>query len=127
MKKILALAGLVCLFSFSQLHAQSINNRNWIASFGDPINDSLTFHIRSDSSLVTNSQGEVVIHTSCTFKGDTLTILDQGTGEHECPDMKGTYKINLSGNKLTLTLIDDACEGRGQALNGTKWTEAIKK
>jgi len=127
MKKMIVFAALFCMaFFVSQLHAQSINNRNWKASFGDPINDTLTLHVNSDSSFVTNSRGDVIIRTSCTFSGDTLTIQDQGTGEHECPDTKGTYKINLAGNSFTLTLINDDCEGRGQALNGTKWTEAIK-
>ena len=127
MKKMILFSGFLCLVLMSsQLHAQSINNRNWVASFGDPINDSLTLHIQSDSSFVATSKGDVIIHTTCTVKGDTLTILDHGGGEHECPDMKGTYKINLAGNTLTLTTIDDACEGRGQALNGTKWTEVPK-
>jgi len=128
MKKMILFGAFLCLgFMSSQIHAQSINNRDWIAAFGNPINDSLTLHVRSDSTLVTNSHGDVIVHTSFTIKGDTLTILDQGSGEHECPDAKGTYKINLAGNTFTLTLIDDACEGRGQALNGVKWAEVKVK
>ena len=128
MNKLFALVVLFCLTSMvSQLDAQSINNRNWIASFGNPINDSLILHVQSDSTYVTNSSGDVIIHTSFTISGDTLSILDKGTGEHECPDMVGKYKINLDGNSFMLTVIDDPCEGRGQALNGVKWTETMKK
>jgi hypothetical protein len=127
MKKMFVSVAIFCVaFTASQLHAQSINNRNWQAVFGDPINDTLTFHVHSDSSFVQNSKGEVLIRTNCMITGDTLTLLDQ-VGEHACPDAKGKYKINLSGNTFTLTLLDDACEGRGQALNGVKWTEAMKK
>ncbi|HEY2721067.1 MAG TPA: hypothetical protein VGI82_05050 [Chitinophagaceae bacterium] len=122
---------LACLFCFafmtSHVHAQSINNRDWVASFGDPINDSLTFHIKSDSSVVTTSKGEIIIHTTCKISGDTLTILDIGSGEHSCPDMVGKYKVNLSGDSFTMTLIEDACDGRGQVLNGARWTEVRKK
>lgn len=128
MKKMIVFAGLFCLaLTVSQIHAQSINNRNWMAPFGDPINDTLTFHVNSDSSFVTNSHGDVIIRTSCSINHDTLTIEDQGSGEHECPNAKGVYKISLSGNTMSLTTISDDCDGRAQALNGVKWTEAMKK
>ena len=128
MKKIILFAGLFCFASIvSHLHAQSINNRNWKAYIGDPLNDTLTFHIHSDSSFVTNSKEEVMLRTNCIISADTITISDYGEGEYVCPDMKGKYKINLSGNSFTLTLIDDPCEGRAQALDGKKWTEALKK
>jgi len=110
----------------SHVCAQTINNRNWQAYFADQINDTLTLHIHSDSSFVTNSKGEVFLRTNCIINRDTLTLSDYGEGEHSCPDAKGKYKINLNGKSFTLTLIDDACEGRGQVLNGVKWTEAAK-
>ena len=128
MKKIILFAGLFCFVStMSNLHAQSINNRNWKAYIGDPINDTATFHIHSDSSFVTNSKGEVVVHNHCEISGDTLTVLDYGTEEQGCPDIKGKYKINLTGNSFTLTLIDDPCEGRAHALDSRKWTESLKQ
>ena len=127
MKKIILLTGFFCFVSLlSVLHAQSIDNRNWKASFSDPINDTLTFHIHSDSSFVTNSKGEVMLRTNCIFNGDTLTLSDYGTGEHDCPD-KGKYKINLKDDSFTLSVISDPCDGRNQAINGIKWTESLKK
>lgn len=127
MKKILLFAGFFCLASFvSHLDAQSIDNKNWRASFGDPINDTLTFHIHSDSSFVTNSKGEVMLRTNCIISGDTLTLSDYGSGEHTCPDM-GKYKISVSGKSFSLTVINDPCEGRSQALNDVKWAEVPKK
>ena len=123
MKKIILFA-FFSLFASIMLYAQSINNRNWTAYISDPINDTVTFHIHSDSSFVTNSKGEVVVRNSCTVTADTLTILDHGMEEHGCPDMKGKYKVNLSGKSFTLTVIDDACEGRAHVLDGIKWTES---
>jgi len=121
------LVGAFCFASIvSHLSAQSIDNRNWKAYFADPINDTLTLHVHSDSSFVTNSRGEVMLRTNCMLSNDTLTLADYSEGEHSCPDAKGKYKINLSGKSFTLSLIDDPCEGRAQALNGVKWSEAGK-
>jgi hypothetical protein len=127
MKKLILLAGVLCVISVtSQLHAQSINNRNWKAFFADPLNDTLTLHIHSDSSFVTTSSGQVMLHTNCMILADTLTLLDYPTSEHACPDSKGKYKITVNGNSFTMTLIDDPCEGRAQILNGRQWFEAPK-
>lgn len=121
------LAGVFCLVTLaSHVSAQSINNRNWQHSFSDPINDTLTLHVHSDSSYVTNGKGEVILRTNCMLTGDTLTLSDYGEGEHTCPDAKGKYKINLDGKSFTLSLIDDPCDGRARALDGTKWTEVGK-
>lgn len=127
MKKMILLAGAFCFAAIaSQAYAQSINNRNWKAYFADPINDSLTLHVHSDSSFVTDSKGEVMLRTNCILSADTLTLADYSEGDHSCPDAKGKYKINLSGKTFTLSLIDDACEGRARALDGVKWTEVGK-
>ena len=127
MKKIILSTGLFFLTSaVFHLQAQSINNKTWKAYFAEPFNDTLTFHIKSDSSFVTLSTGEVLVQTSCKMTGDTLTLTDYSTGQYSCPDATGKYKINLSGDSFTLTLIEDPCEGRAQALNGVKWIKASK-
>jgi len=127
MKKIILFTGFFCLTTMvSHLHAQSINNSNWKAFFGDPFNDTLTIHIHGDSSFVTKSSGEVLVRSNYTIAGDTLTLSDYAGGEYTCPGMIGKYKTNLSGDNLVLTLIDDPCEGRAHALDGIKWTKASK-
>ena len=127
MKKILLFIGIVLLAStLPHLQAQSIDNRNWKAHLDAPINDTVTFHIQSDSSFVTNSNREVVIRMRCMIAGDTLTIVNQDAEEHGCPDQKGKYKIDLKDDSLVLTLIDDACEGRAHALHGVKWKAVTK-
>ena len=68
-----------------------------------------------------------MVRTNCMITADTLTISDYGEGEYVCTDTKARYKINLNGDSFTLTVIDDACGGRAQALDGKKWTEALKK
>jgi len=125
MKKIILLPALLFLM-IAQLHAQSINNKNWKAFFGEPFNDTLTLHLHGDSSFVTTSTGEVLVQTKCVITGDTLTLSDYSTGEYSCPGITGTYKFNLKGENFTATLIEDACEGRARALDGVKWTKASK-
>jgi hypothetical protein len=126
-KKIILAAGLFLLASaVFHLQAQSINNKNWKAYIAEPFNDTLTLHIQTDSSFVTLSNGEVLVRSACKITGDIITIADYSTGQYSCPDMTGKYKINLSGDSFTLTLIEDPCEGRGQALNGLKWIKASK-
>ena len=127
MKKIILTAGLFFLTSaVFHLQAQSINNKNWKAFFAEPFNDTLTLHIQSDSSFVSLSNGEVLVRTVCKITDDIVTLTDYSTGQYSCPDVTGKYKINLNGDSFTLTLIEDACEGRAQALNGVKWVKASK-
>jgi hypothetical protein len=126
MKKIILLTGIVLFASAFCLHGQSIENKNWKAYLDAPINDTVTFHIQSDSSFVTNSNGDVVIRMRCFITGDTLTMVNQDAEQHGCPDQKGKYKLNYKDDSFVLTLIDDACEGRAHALQGVKWSLVAK-
>ena len=119
---------LCCAVSaMSYLHAQSIINKSWKTYIADPINDTAILHIYADSSVITNSKGNVMVRNHCKITGDTLSIVDYGTEEQGCPDMKGKYRISVTGDSFTLTLINDECDGRSQALAGRKWTEATTK
>jgi hypothetical protein len=127
MKKIILIPALFFLMSMlGKLDAQSINNKNWKAFFSEPFNDTLILHLHGDSSSVTLSNGQVLVQSKCTITDETLILSDYSTGQYSCPDVTGKYKINLKGDILTFTLIEDACEGRAQALDGIKWTKASK-
>jgi hypothetical protein len=127
MKKIILSVGLFLVASaVFHVQAQSINNKNWKAYFAQPFNDTLTFHLQSDSSYVTTSTGEVLVQINCKINGDILTLTDYSTTQYSCPDATGKYKITMGTDSFTLTLIEDPCEGRAQALNGLKWIKASK-
>jgi len=127
MKKIILVIGLFLLASsVFHLQAQSINNKSWKAFFAEPFNDTLTLYIKSDSSFITLSTGEVLVQTYCKINGDTLMLSDYSTNEYSCPDVTGKYKINFSGDSFTLTFIEDPCEGRARALDGVRWVKASK-
>lgn len=117
----------VMISTFIGANAQSINNRSWKSYIDNPINDTVTFHFRSDSSYVTDSHGDIKVRTSCTVSGDTLAIEDYGTEAMGCPGRKGVYKVKLDGNSFVLELIDDPCDGRAQALHNRKWIEAKRE
>lgn len=126
MKKFFLITGLIVFTSLAaKVHSQSINNKNWKAYIADPINDTITLHIHSDSSFVTNANGEIFLKTNCVIQGDTLTFSDYNTSEHACPD-PGKYKINLNNGELKFSVIEDACDGRAKALDGLVWKEARK-
>jgi hypothetical protein len=101
-------------------HGQSLVNTNWKTYIGDPVNDSITLHIRPDSSLVTLTNGTVVVRTHCKVAGDTLS-LDDYDGQYMCPNAVGRYKISRTEDVLSLKLIDDPCDGRAQSLSSAKW------
>jgi hypothetical protein len=129
MKKSLLLTALLigCLFSI-RTHAQSqtpsLKNTNWklyVAQLGDTI----TLHIKTDSSVVTTTNGDVVVRSVCKVSADTLSFTDYD-GQYACPNMTGKYKIGLSddGNSLSFTLIEDPCDGRAGSIDKAKWTRS---
>ena len=127
MKKILVLTLSICLVSIlPRTYGQSIDKKTWKAYLDAPINDTVSLHLNSDSSFMTNSSGQIVIRVSCTIAGDTITIVNQEADEHGCPGQKGIYTINFNDKGFTLTLVNDACEGRAHALAGVTWTESRK-
>ena len=127
MQKILLFTVLFNLASaMCQLQAQSIDNKRWKSYITAPINDTAFFNIYQDSSFINNSNGQVMVRFHSKITGDTLSFVDYGSEEQGCPDLKGIYKINVTGDSFTLTVINDECDGRSQALAGRKWVEAKK-
>ena len=120
MKHLLLLMVVVIATALSQVRAQSLTNTNWKAYLADQVNDTLTLHIKADSSFVTNSMGATVVRSACKISGDTLSLTDVD-GEYACPAVTGKYKITITGDVLSFALIEDPCEGRAGALPGTKW------
>jgi len=125
MKKITLLA--VFFFSslvVTSLHAQSLSNTNWKAYIGDPLNDTITLHIKTDSSFVTGTDGGVKVRSLFKLSTDTLTLTDYD-GPNACPGQPGKYKLSLTVDTLIFTLISDDCEGRAGVLNNLKWKKVM--
>ena len=108
------------------LHAQTLRNTSWKAFIADPLHDSITIHITTDSSFVTTSDGSVIVKSVFKVSGDTLTLSDYD-GQHACPDATGRYKVAVADDMLTFALIDDPCEGRTGALTHAKWRRLPEK
>ena len=127
MQKIILFTASLCLASAtSKLHAQSIYDKRWKSYINAPINDTAFLNVYKDSSFITNGTGQVMVRFHSSISGDTLSLIDYGTEEQGCPNLKGVYKINVTADTFTLTLIGDECDGRSQALAGRKWIEARK-
>lgn len=104
------------------LHAQSIKGTNW-KLYIDELHDTLTFHIKGDSSFVTDGAGEVVVRSICKISKDTITLKDID-GKYVCPDQAGVYTYAFVADTLTMTLVNDPCDNRANSINGARWIRA---
>jgi hypothetical protein len=124
MKKITLLVLVLSFAGVTSLHAQSLSNTNWKTYIGDPLNDTITLHIKTDSSFVTGKSGEVMVRSLFKLSTDTLTLTDVD-GPNACPAQAGKYKLGLTVDTLIFTLISDDCEGRAGVLNNLKWKKVM--
>jgi hypothetical protein len=122
MRKILFLSIALLLAGAVSLHAQSIKGTSW-KLYIDELHDTLTLHIKADSSFVTDGSGEVVVRSLCKVSKDTITLKDVD-GKYVCPDQAGVYTFAFVADTLTLTLINDPCDSRSNNINGARWIRA---
>jgi hypothetical protein len=127
MQKALVLVALLTgalISAHAQSQLPSLKNTNW-KLFVPDLNDSITLHIKTDSSYVTTTAGDPVVRSVCKVSADTLCFTDYD-GQYACPNQTGKYKISLSddASSMTLTLIEDPCDGRANAINKLKWIRA---
>ena len=84
------------------------------------------FSIKFDHSgkVAITRNGELVVEGTYKVKEDGLEVTDE-KGPMACGgDQKtGKYKWKLEGKKLTLTKVEDGCEGRAQALTSLVWVQ----
>ncbi|GGA84506.1 hypothetical protein GCM10011511_04430 [Puia dinghuensis] len=104
----------------SRVQAQSLINTNWKAYIAEPVYDTIVWHIRTDSSFVTGSNGTVLVRSVCKISGDTV-LLNDYDGQFTCPDTPGRYKFARVEDMLNFTLIDDLCQGRATSITTAKW------
>jgi hypothetical protein len=119
MKKIFLSVAFIVFAGLLSLQAQSINHTVWKTYFGDPINDTISWHFDKDTSFVLGSKGDVLVRSHITISKDTLTISDYD-GQYQCAGMDGQYTFAISKDVLNLVLVNDPCQGRN-AIAGTKW------
>jgi hypothetical protein len=125
MKKLTILAIALLLLGAMSSKAQApaqfpvLVNTSW-KTFISEISDTLTLHIKQDSSWVTNSSGQTVVKSVCKVAKDTISMRDVD-GMYACPDAEGVYTIKVMDNLLSFTLVNDGCQGRAGSLPGSKW------
>ena len=122
MRKSLLVFVVLILAGTVSLHAQSIKGTNW-KLYIDELHDTLTFHVRGDSSFCTDGSGEVVVRSLCKISKDTITLKDID-GKYVCPDAAGVYTFAFIADTLTLTMVNDPCDNRSNVINGAKWIRA---
>ena len=113
--------GLLSIRSSAQSQTPSLKNTNW-KLFVPELNDTITLHIKTDSSFVTGATGDAVVRSVFKMSADTIFLTDYD-GQYACPNATGKYKVSVSddASSMTLTLIDDPCDGRANSINKAKW------
>ena len=108
------------------LSAQSVTG-DWKTEVPGPDGNSINFKVsmKSDGTYTVDfgQDGTIEISGSYQVDGDQMTIQDTG-GAQACTSGKGVYKIEISGNSLTMTRISDSCEGRGGPTGVMSFTKA---
>jgi len=122
MRKTLFLSMALLLAGAISLHAQSLKGTTW-KLYIDELHDTLTFHIKSDTSFVKDGSGETVVRSICKVSKDTVMLKDID-GKYACPDQTGVYTYAFVADTLTMTLVNDPCDNRANSLNGARWIRA---
>ena len=122
MRKTLFLSIALLLAGAISLHAQSLKGTSW-KLYIDELHDTLTFHIKADTSFVTDGSGETVVRSICKINKDSVTLKDID-GKYACPDQAGVYTYAFIADTLTMTLVNDPCDNRANSLNGARWIRA---
>ena len=119
MRKSLLLAVILILAGTMGLRAQSLQNTVW-KLYIDELHDTITLHIKTDSSYVTEGSGEVVVRSVWRNVKDSVTMKDLD-GKYACLGDEGVYTYTVKDNVLTFFLVGDPCEGRRNSISGAKW------
>jgi len=115
-----------CLFAaIPALQAQSLSNTSWRTLY-PPINDTVTLHFTADTCTITTTTGVHVLRSAFKQAGKNLITFTHSQGMSGCPDLPGSYHVDLDGGYLTFTMDEDPCDGRGGSLIGKKWLRAAQ-
>lgn len=108
-------------------NAQTLQHTSWKSFFAEPINDTATLSIGTDSLILSSSNGMALNVAAIKISKDTLEINDV-SGPRKCSsDDKGVYSYSITNGTLVLTIISDNCDGRANAISGRQWMAANKK
>ena len=126
MYKLVAVVFVVLLSAgASRLQAQSLKNTAW-KFYVEPLHDTLTMHIGSDTSYCSSSSGEMVVQSLYKVAKDTIKLRDIG-GEYSRTRPKGNRASTDYIQSPTFFLITDPCPNRSSALVDVKFKKTAAK
>jgi hypothetical protein len=122
MKKIIFFV-LVC-FTFISAKAQ-LTNTKWKATLYIPDSKDIIFDFRTDTVEAFSIEDSESLETMLYTVKDTILTLKKITGQSECDDtVVGKYKFEMKDDGMYVTMIEDNCTDRANALNNNqKWTK----
>ena len=113
----------ITTFLFTPVFAQ-LENTRWktiLQISSDAVNAIIDF--RKDSILLYTVADSTMIETMSYTKDDTSFTLVKIEGQSECGNTAGKYKYAIKGDKLSLTLLADACYDRSSVIENTVWAK----
>jgi len=118
------LFSLSALFICGYANAQ-LTNTKWKVTLNIPDPTEVIFDFRTDTVEALAAESSESIETMLYTVKDTVLTLQKITGGSECDDtVIGKYKFEMKDDGMYVTLIDDACDDRSNALNNNeKWTK----
>ena len=121
-KKIFFLIAALFVISFN-VSAQ-LAGKKFQTSFEDQGIFNLAFS--ENNYELSDMAGNILLKGVYTIEQKTITFTDT-EGPMSCPkDQKGKYEFLLDGQKLTLKLVEDECEGRPK-IAATEWQQVKVK
>jgi hypothetical protein len=122
MKKIIFLF-FVC-FAFISATAQ-LTNTKWKVALSIPDSTDVIFDFRTDTVEAITASDSQTLETMVYTVQDTILTLKKITGQSNCDDtVVGKYKFEIKDDEMYVTMIEDNCADRANALNNkAKWTK----
>jgi len=120
MKKIISLT-LLC-YAFISADAQFTNTK-WKVTLAIPDSADVIFDFRTDTVEAVTVADSESLETMIYTVQDTILTFKKVYGRSECDDtVVGKYKFEMKDDGMFLTLIEDNCADRSNALNNNaKW------
>ncbi len=101
------------------LSKEELANSQW-KTFYPAMKDTLMMRYTKDSLIITTSTGAQLLVSGYKLGKNIITFHDGG-GLNGCPDLPGSYHLQIAGDVLTLQMDEDPCDGRGSILISKKW------
>jgi hypothetical protein len=111
----------ICSFSYIVSKAQ-LSNTKWKGSLHTDTEMEILLDFKTDTLFAYTTADNQITETMIYTVKDTVLTLQKITGQSDCDSAAiGKYAFRINNDGMTLILVDDDCDGRGEVLDNTTW------